>query len=115
MNMLAKFINFPKPAKSVVWQTGTNSGQENDWWILAILEIDPADRGQYLVGSSKPEYFEFPSGFDFTISFGHLDSIERSGFTIDAFGVEPFAKSPLLNGTAFSLSPNHVVVYLWTM
>lgn len=112
---LKKFIHFPGEIKSVVWQTGNMAPNSNDWWLVAIFEIDSSQRKKFLPGLGRQELFHFPTGFDFNSNFEVLGSKDKNGFLIESYSIENFARSPLLNGHAFPLSPQHIGLFLWTM
>jgi hypothetical protein len=122
LNGLKKLIQLPGDVKRCEWQTGSLASHGGDWWLAAVLEVEIQDIPGFLQGTGAKEVFETAPGLNLTSSFAELKSLagarptqqNQLRFTTETFGVEPYMKSPLLNGKAIRLSTNQIFVVLWT-
>jgi hypothetical protein len=122
LNELKKLIHLPSDVKRCEWQTGSLASHGGDWWLAAVLEVDIQDIPEFLQGTGSKEAFQTVPGLKLTSSFAALKSFsgveptQRDPLLLitETYGVEPYLKSPLLNGRAIRLSTNQILVLLWT-
>ncbi|MEI2697704.1 MAG: hypothetical protein V9E94_04940 [Microthrixaceae bacterium] len=118
---LQRFIKLPAKVVSSEWQTG-EFAPGRDWWLAAVLKIDPSDLSKFLPGSSNKELVEMPLGLQLDSSFAALNAFSDAGvsktkqhsFIAEVYPVTPYQSSPLLNGKSVKLADDTVFVLLWT-
>jgi len=123
INELKRLIQLPGDVKGCEWQTGKVASHGGDWWVAAVLEVASEDAAKFLSGPGTKELFETPLGMTLTSTFAALNSFPEAqptqskqiSLVTETYGVEPYAKSPLLNGKAIRLSDQQVLVVLWTI
>jgi hypothetical protein len=122
IEQLQRLIHLPSGVMRCEWQTGSAAPQGGDWWVAAVLEVESEKIPDFLQGTATKEVFETPVGLELSSSFAALklipdaQAMEPSGIKLitETYSVAPYANSPLLNGKAVRLSPNQVLVVLWT-
>lgn len=119
---LKRLIKLPDAVKSAQWQTGKMAAHGEDWWVMAILEVDSGKISTFLQAPSEKLLLESPPGLKLVSAFACLKSLPGASVTkfgqvrvvTDIHGVGSYSSSPLLHGHAFKLSDRQVAVYLWT-
>lgn len=119
---LQRLIHLPIGVKRCEWQTGATAPHGSDWWLAAVIEVEIDKIPDFLQGTGTKDVFETPPGLELISSFAALklipdaQPIEPSGIRLitETYSIAPYANSPLLNGKAVRLSPNQVLVVLWT-
>ncbi len=122
LGRLEQLMNLPAGVKRCEWQTGGFASRANDWWLAAVLEVEPQKIPEFLQGTGVKEVFETLPGMELTSFFAALTSFagaqaiqpNQIRLITDTYGAEPYLKSPLLNGKAIRLSENKILVVLWT-
>lgn len=122
LGRLEQLMNLPAGVKRSEWQTGSFASRANDWWLAAVLEVEPQKIPEFLQGTGVKEVFETLPGMELTSFFAALTSFagaqaiqpNQIRLITDTYGAEPYLKSPLLNGKAIRLSENKILVVLWT-
>ena len=122
LTALQRLINLPPTVKQGEWQTGKFAAHGGDWWVAAVLGVDAAQQASLLQGPATREIFETPPGLALVSAFAALMALpeaqqfepDRIRLVTDTHAVAAYAKSPLRNGQAISLSATSVLVLLWT-
>jgi hypothetical protein len=119
---LRELIQLPAGVEGAEWQTGDSAPHGGDWWLAAVLRVRAEDMAAFLPGAAAEEVFETPAGLEFTSSFASLPALagaqrfesNRIRLVAETYPADAYAKAPLLRGKAIKLSPNEVLVLLWT-
>jgi hypothetical protein len=77
LGRLEQLMNLPAGVKRCEWQTGSFASRANDWWLAAVLEVEPQKIPEFLQGTGVKEVFETLPGMELT-SFCSAD-ILRGG------------------------------------
>ena len=122
LTALQRLIKLPANVQRAEWQTGPLAEHGGDWWVAAVLDVPAGGMSPFLAGPASAGTLDTPPGMLTTSSFAALKALPgaepvadgRLRLAGDVHGIEPYASSPLLHGSALQLSPTQVFVLLWT-
>jgi len=127
IDQLAKFINLPSQPVAVSWSTADiglaneRSPGPDDWGLVALLEFEKDDLLKMINASAPSNNHQIPKEmlvpWLIALEKKHFDKTSDDQFlqfTGKTYSAEVFAKSPLINGSAFIIGDTKVLVYMYT-
>lgn len=119
---LQRLITIPVAVVSVDWQTGERAPHGDDWWLAAVLQVNPELVHRLLPGEGVREVFETPPGMEFSSSFAAVESLPGADpvgagqvrVITTTYPADPFFRDPLMQGKIVPLSDTQILVVLWT-